>query len=141
MLGRKNPLTFLLGPLLPAPNCLQQMRKKPSFHHQLDDTSLADLTAWHRHYNTAGDGYMTMDEWLAALNAADVEKTLRSRGVDASTLSGGSGKDMELIHRVAGSFNAVFRVRNSFPLQNTCYADPSPGRSQVHVCCEPADDH
>ena len=83
----------------------------------------------------------TMDEWLAALNAADVEKTLRSRGVDASTLSGGSGKDMELIHRVAGSFNAVFRVRNSFPLQNTCYADPSPGRSQVHVCCEPADDH
>ena len=108
---------------------------------QLDDTSLADLTAWHRHYNTAGDGYMTMDEWLAALNAADVEKTLRSRGVDASTISGGSGKDMELIHRVAGSFNAVFRVRNSFPLQNTCYADPSPGRSQVHVCCEPADDH
>ncbi len=39
------------------------------------------LQAWHRHYNKAGDGFMTQEEWLSALDSADADAVLKSRGV------------------------------------------------------------
>ncbi len=37
------------------------------------------LQAWRRHYNKAGDGFMTQEEWLSALDSADADTVLKSR--------------------------------------------------------------
>jgi hypothetical protein len=37
----------------------------------LDSVHVHELAGWFRHYNTAGDGFMTPQEWRAAINHAD----------------------------------------------------------------------
>ena len=55
------------------------------------------LAAWHRHYNTAGDGHMTPQEWRAALDAADARAAgvLLSCGVIEDGNEGGEETECE----------------------------------------------
>jgi len=53
------------------------------------------LAAWHRHYNTAGDGQMTPKEWRAALDAADAAGVLLSCGMIEDGNEGGEEMERE----------------------------------------------
>ena len=84
------------------------------------DLSEADLRNWHSHFNGAGDGLMTVQEWMHALTAADVEGELRSRGVELSSLGSARGESeadalatanatkTAAVSRVAAALVAVF---------------------------------
>ena len=67
----------------------------------------SDLQMWHAHYHTAGDGLMTLDEWILAFKSADPEGVLKSRGV---SIHGSAGVNIAVIDGASTDMTSILRV-------------------------------